>query len=220
MNKESLMSQFIMRKMEYEDESIVLQELQEKPMSEGQVHDILTRGLSSTEKANTIKRYTPLLKELRGKGMIIPDNQISFKDFVESNPGCLIMRESSYYQMELQEVSAFKQAKSNRNTPFKMYSDMPLSQTGQGGDFVHHYITRGKYTGFGWKVKTHLISTENGAVTNEDDLGKLQAARSIYAQGRKEIDAILIQLNLDPVPLEKRGYGLTSAGIGGSRVSL
>ena len=90
MNKESLMSQFIMRKMEYEDESIVLQELQEKPMSEGQVHDILTRGLSSTEKANTIKRYTPLLKELRGKGMIIPDNQISFKDFVENNPGCLI----------------------------------------------------------------------------------------------------------------------------------
>ena len=136
MNKESLMSQFIMRKMEYEDESIVLQELQEKPMSEGQVHDILTRGLSSTEKANAIKRYTPLLKELRGKGMIIPDNQISFKDFVESNPGCLILRESSYYQMELQEVSAFKQAKSNRNTPFKMYRNMLLPQTGQGGYFI------------------------------------------------------------------------------------
>ena len=150
--------------------------------------------------------------------MIIPHDQVSFKDFVASNPGCLIMRESSYFQMEMQEINDFKQAKSKQTKPFKMYKDMPLSQTGQGGDFVNHYIVRGNYTGFGWKVKTHLISTENGAVTNENDLGKIAASRSIYEQGRREIDAILRQLELKPLPLKERGYGLTSVGVGGSRV--
>ena len=35
MKNESLMNQFLMRKMEYDDETLLLQELQENPMSEG-----------------------------------------------------------------------------------------------------------------------------------------------------------------------------------------
>tara|TARA_B100001121_G_scaffold212097_1_gene185760 strand:- start:333 stop:464 length:132 start_codon:yes stop_codon:yes gene_type:complete len=35
MKNESLMNQFLMRKMKYDDETLLLQELQENPMSEG-----------------------------------------------------------------------------------------------------------------------------------------------------------------------------------------
>ena len=51
-----LMAQFLNRKLEYDDESILLRELSEKPLSEALVEDMFTRGLDKLEAAQLRKR--------------------------------------------------------------------------------------------------------------------------------------------------------------------
>ena len=215
MKNESLMNQFLMRKMEYDDETLLLQELQENPMSEGQVKDMLTRGLHSDQATKQIKKFASILEDFRSRGLIVPDALPSFQEFVDSNPGIICIRKSTFNQMEMAEYSTFKTAIQGstyeKSKQWKLYDDMPLQTEGQNDvSYVHHYKYNGKVSGFGWKVKTFTLDFN----VSQEEVRKFNFAVSLYEDARKQIQAIFNDLEIETIPLELRGRGMTLRGIG------
>ena len=71
------MTEFLERKQLYDAESQLLQELDKKPMTEGQIKDMLTRGYSELETAKMSTRFEKLVIDLRARGLVVDDTPLS-----------------------------------------------------------------------------------------------------------------------------------------------
>ena len=74
-------TEFLNLKDQYDAESELMRELEENPLTEGQVNDIMTRGFDEDDVYTNSNRFTGLVEELRKRGMIVNDNPLSFSEF-------------------------------------------------------------------------------------------------------------------------------------------
>jgi len=209
--EKTVMTEFLERKQLYDAESQLLQELDKKPMTEGQIKDMLTRGYSELETAKMSTRFEKLVIDLRARGLVVDDTPLSYSEFKKSNPGVICMRQSTFYQMQLDEYDRFKNALEPTNRSmlvshqppkqWKVYQDLPMDKQGQhGNDYVYHYKYGNKLTGNGWKVVTNLISSP----LNIDDRSKVGNAENLYQQARNEIASIFNDLEIPITPKTDR----------------
>jgi len=205
------MTEFLERKQLYDAESQLLQELEKKPMTEGQIKDMLTRGYSELETAKMATRFEKLVIDLRARGLVVDDTPLSYSEFKKSNPGVICMRQSTFYQMQLDEYDRFKNALEPTNRSmlvsyqptkqWKVYQDLPMDKQGQhGNDYVYHYKYGNKLTGNGWKVVPNLLSSATGV----DDRSKIGNAENLYQQARDEIASIFNDLEIPVTPKADR----------------
>ena len=205
------MTEFLERKQLYDAESQLLQELEKKPMTEGQIKDMLTRGYSELETAKMATRFEKLVIDLRARGLVVDDTPLSYSEFKKSNPGVICMRQSTFYQMQLDEYDRFKNALEPTNRSmlvshqppkqWKVYQDLPMDKQGQhGNDYVYHYKYGNKLTGNGWKVVTNLLSSATGV----DARSKIGNAENLYQQARNEIASIFNDLEIPITPKTDR----------------
>lgn len=207
MNKQ-LVTDFLHRKLDYDDETFLMKELANKPMSEGQIKDMLTRGLTPDVASQNLKKFAPLLNDFREKGLIVADAPLSFKEFKEANPGVICMRKSTLHQMEMLEYSRFSKAvEPNMNQhriQWKIYMDMPVMIDGQQDEsHIHHYKLGNQVSGYGWRIKTLSLDHK----PTKEDKRKFLQAQKLYNDARSEISAIFDELGIDIIPLTSRGSG-------------
>jgi len=218
-------TEFLSLKNQYDAESELMTELEKKPLSEGQVKDMMTRGFNDKDAAINLKRFNGLIDELRNRGLVVDDAPVSYSDFKKANPGVICLRQSTFYQMELEEFERFKNGvrgdsddwfSNSESRSWKLYDDMPIEQEGQGDtEKVIHYKYNGtKYTGYGWRTITRLL---HHPLTPEDQR-KVVVANRLYEQARNEIDSIFKELGIDVMPNEDRGTGMTTYGMPGKVV--
>ena len=209
--EKTVMTEFLERKQLYDAESQLLQELDKKPMTEGQIKDMLTRGYSELETAKMATRFEKLVIDLRARGLVVDDTPLSYSEFKKSNPGVICMRQSTFYQMQLDEYDRFKNALEPTNRSmlvsyqptkqWKVYQDLPMDKQGQhGNDYVYHYKYGNKLTGNGWKVVTNLLSSP----LDIDDRSKVGNAENLYQQARNEIASIFKDLQIPITPKTDR----------------
>ena len=209
--EKTVMTEFLERKQLYDAESQLLQELEKKPMTEGQIKDMLTRGYSELETAKMATRFEKLVIDLRARGLVVDDTPLSYSEFKKSNPGVICMRQSTFYQMQLDEYDRFKNALEPTNRSmlvsyqptkqWKVYQDLPMDKQGQhGNDYVYHYKYGNKLTGNGWKVVPNLLSSATGV----DDRSKIGNAENLYQQARDEIASIFNDLEIPVTPKADR----------------
>jgi len=210
----TIMSEFLDRKHQYDAETELMQELEKKPMTEGQVKDLLSRGLNDYEQAKAYKRFEGLITDFRAKGLIIEDSPVTFTQFKKDNPGVIIFRQSTFYQMELGEYEAFKRALEPTNRSmltqpvhpkqWKLYEDMPVQVSGQHSNreiYHYRYNSNGmKQTGYGFRITVHLLPSP---VSREDEQ-KINAAKRLYAQARNEIAEVFNKLEIPITPEAER----------------
>ena len=205
--EKTVMTEFLERKQLYDAESQLLQELEKKPMTEGQIKDMLTRGYSDLETAKMSHRFEELVIDLRARGLVVDDTPLSYTEFKKVNPGVITMRQSTFYQMQLDEYDRFKNALEPTNRSmlvnyqppkqWKVYEDLPMDKQGQHGtEYVYHYKYGNKLTGNGWKVVTNLISSP----LDVDDRSKVGNAERLYQQARNEIASIFNDLEIPVTP--------------------
>ena len=208
---QTIMTSFLNRKKQYDAESDLMKELENKPMSEGQVMDMLTRGFTDYEAATNKRYFEDLILEFKKQGLIVKDSSITFSQFKKDNPGVIVFRQSTFYQMELGEYERFRNALAPENKAmlikraepivWKLYEDMPLDLFGQGyPDNVAHYKHGNKITGYGWKVATNLLPSP----LDRDDQQKINNAERIYAQARNEIAEVFNKLEIPITPEAER----------------
>ena len=209
--EKTVMTEFLERKQLYDAESQLLQELDKKPMTEGQIKDMLTRGYSELETAKMATRFEKLVIDLRARGLVVDDTPLSYSEFKKSNPGVICMRQSTFYQMQLDEYDRFKNALEPTNRSmlmsyqptkqWKVYQDLPMDKQGQhGNDYVYHYKYGNKLTGNGWKVVTNLLASATGV----DARSKIGNAENLYQQARNEIASIFKDLQIPITPKTDR----------------
>lgn len=220
-------SEILSLRKEYEAENELLKELKKKPISEGQLKDMISRGRSELDSALITKRLGNTFDTLRERGMITPNEPISFEQFKDDNPGAVCIQASTFQQMETSEYQAFtdyfkRQNRNNLNTmltgsvgqagesTFKVFQNLPIDLPGQSGNKVRHYEyhENGKEyvsgTGFTTKRRMMLRPEPNKSTISNDDRIKFKEAKYLYATGRGEISGLFQKLGLDTVPEQDR----------------
>ena len=99
MNK-TTMQEFLAVKEKYDAETELVKQLKKKPLTEGQVIDMITRGYSQLEVAQRMEKFRPLISDLRTRGLIIDDTPLSFKEFKEANVGVICIKQSTFSRRE------------------------------------------------------------------------------------------------------------------------
>tara|TARA_B100000959_G_C14759317_1_gene532612 strand:+ start:184 stop:792 length:609 start_codon:yes stop_codon:yes gene_type:complete len=199
------MQEFLAVKEKYDAETELVKQLKKKPLTEGQVIDMITRGYSQLEVAQRMEKFRPLISDLRTRGLIIDDTPLSFKEFKEANVGVICMKQSTFAQMTITEYERFKSALRPASSdmlfsraevkPWKLYEDLPLSIEGQySSDYINHYrMNNGKISGSGWNVETSLLVSNP---LSFDDEKKFNEASKLYKNARSEIKAIFNELEI------------------------
>ena len=196
------LSEFLEIKEQYDAETELVKQLEQKPLSNAQVIDMLTRGLDSEQSARQLKKFKHLLNDLRSRGLIVEDRPQSFKEFEEANVGYICIRYSDYSQMTIAELRRFKDSLKDANSMFsnskakgyKIYMNLPMDEHGQGmKDYVRHFLYKGKFSGTGWNVQINHL----GQDISGDDEKAYNTASRIYADARKRIRDIFAELELD-----------------------
>ena len=212
-------------KNQYDEENELIKALSEKPITEGQVHDMLTRGRSSLQSAEIEQRLRVVLDDLRARELIVPDAPLSFEEFEKNNPNIVCIRTSTMQQMEMTEYDRFSRVfketpysvaniPSDRPDGFKVYEDMPRPDiVGQGGNAVQHYQKKGsghrlETSGGGFMCKPNLmlVDTTGGNNISREDLDKFNKAKLVYQDARIRITRIFKKLGLEEVPLNQRQH--------------
>ena len=198
------MNEFMTIKQQYDAESELMAELEKKPLSEGQVKDMMTRGYNDVDAATNLKRFNNLIGELKSRGLVIKDSPVSYADFKKANTGSVVIKISTYRQMELDELRRLKDHitpshpfEQDRKKQLALYDDSPLDIIGQGGENIHHYKYSQnrvvKITGSGWRTVLHLLPPN----PTGEDLSKANAAARLYNDARAEIKTIFDGLGLE-----------------------
>ena len=211
------MQEFLAVKEQYDAETELVKQLKKKPLTEGQVIDMVTRGYSQLEIARRMEKFRPLISDLRTRGLIIDDAPVSFKEFKEANAGVICMKQSTFAQMEIEEYERFKGALQPHSSDmlfnraevksWKLYEDMPLNIEGQySSDYVIHYkLNNGKASGSGWNVQTSLLVSNP---LSKDDENKFNEASKLYKNARSEIKAIFKDLDIPTKEELERSYNV------------
>ena len=214
-------------KNQYDEENDLIKALSDKPITEGQLNDMLTRGRSALQSAEIEKRLRVVLEDLRSREMIVPDAPLSFEEFEKNNPNIVCIRTSTMQQMEMVEYDrlgrVFKETPysvvnipSDRPDGFKVYEDMPRPDlVGQGGNAVQHYTMKKKGSsyqmdksggGFMCRPDLMLVDTTGGNNISREDLDKFNKAKLIYQDARTRITRVFKRLGLEEIPLNQRQH--------------
>ena len=219
MNEErTVTTEFLEHKHRFDSENELIKQLEKKPMTEGEVKEMLSRGYIDLGWAKLNKRFSPLVDDLRQRGLIVPDAPLTFEKFKSNNPGLLSIRHSTLLQMEMQEYSDFRNtfvpsgqsmltSQDKRKYPdFKVYEDFPLDMDGQHKNKVQHYSynQNGKHyvSGSGF-MTANVIHMNPG---DENRYVWFTNAKNVYDRSRKELTAIFKELGVNEVPASERIY--------------
>ena len=195
------LSEFLDIKEQYDAETELVKQLKKKPLSNAQVVDMLTRGLTNEQSARQIMKFKGLLNDLRMRGLIVEDSPQSFKEFSDANAGYIIIRRSDYAQMTLSELRRFKDALNTEQGMFsnakakgyKVYDNFPMDEHGQKeNSFVRHYLYPPRQSGSGWNVQV----TRLGQQISKEDEKAFNTASRIYADARGRIRLIFKELGI------------------------
>lgn len=221
---ESLTNEFLKIKKQYDDETDLMQQLEKKPISEGQLTDMLNRGRTDVEASALEKRLRPMLDDLRKRDMIVQDAPTSFADFKKANPNLVCIKASTLQQMEAVEYQTFSALFKKAGTDifykmrnvnydgFRVYQDLPIESPGQGFEKVRHYdYTKNKneyfVSGRGFMIDNtlHRLNVPKGQINlTMEDQQVFSSAQRLYMDARKEIADIFKDLELTIVPENKR----------------
>ena len=200
------MQEFLAVKNKYDAETELVKQLEKKPLTEGQVIDMITRGYSELEIAERMDKFRNLISDLRTRGLIVADAPVSFKEFKEANAGIICMKSSTFAQMTITEYERFKSALRPENSDilwrsaevksWKLYEDMPLNIDGQySSDYINHYrLNNGKLSGSGWNVQTSLLVSNP---LSNDEEKRFNEASKLYKNARSEIKTIFKDLEIE-----------------------
>jgi len=198
------MNEFLTIKKQYDAESDLMAELEKKPLSEGQVKDMMTRGFNDVDGATNLKRFNSLIDVLKSKGLVVKDSPVSFEEYKKANVGSVVFKISTYRQMEIDELRRLKNHitpshpfEQDRKKQLALYDDSPLEVIGQGGKNIIHYkySQNGvvKITGSGWRTVLHLLPPN----PTGDDLNKANASSRLYNDARAEIKIVFDELGIE-----------------------
>ena len=220
---ESLTNEFLKIKKQYDDETDLLRQLEKKPISEGQLVDMLNRGRTDVEVSALEKRLRPMLDDLRKRDMIVQDAPTSFADFKKANPNLVCIKASTLQQMEAVEYQTFSALFKKAGTDifykmrnvnydgFRVYQDLPIESPGQGFEKVRHFVytknNKDFVSGRGFMIDNtlHRLNVPKGQINlTMEDQQVFSSAQRLYMDARKEIADIFKDLELTIVPENKR----------------
>jgi len=196
----TIVKEFLDLKKTQEAETELLEQLKKKPMTESQLTNILSADTIGQESRNW-KKYKPLIAELRSKGMIVEDKELSFSEFKEANPNVMCIRGSTMQQMNTDEYKTIRNYFKSPSHPYgfderkyksmKVYDDLP-----EESRKVKHYSyfdgTETKQSGGGFMTKRTTITYP----FLEGDEQKFNDAKKLYEQSRKEVKSIFDDLGV------------------------
>ena len=181
---------------EFNKELELEDQLKKKPIYESKIEEFLTRGADVQEKALRLKKYRPLIERFRERGLIVPDPEISFSEFVKKYPNHNCIKASSMQQLTQSEYATFR-ALGN----MKVFKDV------QGRVIHYQYWDNGLAKNTGEGILVMIKPIDEATTDPREQRTLIDQSILYYKKSRKEIGKLLESYGIIPKEKDQMGNG-------------